>query len=415
MSEPGALLAALAAPFLELRPLDLVDILLVALLLYGMAAWLRRSRGSTAAAGLFSLLLVYAVARALGLQLVSRLFEAFFAVFALVFVAVFQDDLRRLFERLGGWGRRRRGERVTAGVSAALTTCLTTFARNRVGALIVIPGRQPLAAHVRGGIDLGGRVSVPLLESLFDPHSPGHDGAVVIEGERVTRFAVHLPLSENFAALGGAGTRHSAALGLSERCDALCLVVSEERGTISAARDGELRRLGDPAELAALLAAVEEEKEPAARAGLWQRVGAGLRSIRPRDALLATLAALAVWVALVPGVRPAELTLTVPVKLVGLAAKFRLERMEPTHVAVTLTAPARSFYFFNEAGVEVVLDATLADLGRRTFTLDEDQVRRPAGIEVAALDPGRVKLSLVVEDKGTVGAAPGATPAAKPR
>lgn len=395
MIEPTAFLAALAGPLFEIRPLDALDIALVAALLYGATSWLRRSRGSTAAIGLFSLVLLYAVARAVGLLLVSRIFEMFFAFFALVLVVVFQDDLRQLFERVARWGLARRDRsRVRSVVSDTLTACMTSFARERVGALVVLPGRDAVGPHVRGGIDLGGKVSVPLLESLFDPHSPGHDGAVLIEGDRVTRFAVHLPLSENFGALGGAGTRHSAALGLSERCDAVCLVASEERGQISIARNGELRRLRDPAELAPLLAELDDSGEEPERPGVRARIRNVVAAVRWRDALLSAGLALVVWLALVPGVRPTELTMTVPVTLTGLAPKFAVESIDPPQLTVTLGAPARSFYFFNEASVQAVVDATLADLGRRTFSIDDEQIRRPAGIEVVRVEPDRVKLSL---------------------
>src|SRR6185437_5267675 len=97
----------------------------------------------------------------------------------------------------------------------------------------------------RGGIELDGKLSAPVLTSIFDPHSPGHDGAVVLEGDRIRRFATHLPLSANFQQLGRTGTRHSAALGLSEVTDALSIVVSEEQGTIAVARNGRLTRIAD--------------------------------------------------------------------------------------------------------------------------------------------------------------------------
>jgi len=398
VNDPAALLSALAGPFFELRPLDVVDILLVAALLYGATAWLRRSRGSTAAIGLFSLLLVYAAARAIGLQLISSIFEGFLAFFALVFVVVFQDDLRRFFERVGLWGMGRRGRaRVSAAVSDTLTTVLMNFARERVGALIVLPGEQSVAPYVRGGIELNGRLSVPLLESIFDASSPGHDGALIVERDRVTRFAVHLPLSENFEALAGAGTRHSAALGLSERCDAICVVASEERGQISVARHGELRRLQDPAELASILAEVDAAQEVPGKLGFGARLREAIRSLRWRDLAVSTAVTLLVWLALVPGVRPTELTVAVPVTLSSLAPKFTLESIDPEVVRVTLTAPARSFYFLNEGTVAVVVDATLADLGRRTFNLGPEHVRRPSGIEIARIEPDRIKLSLLTE------------------
>jgi DNA integrity scanning protein DisA with diadenylate cyclase activity len=116
-----------------------------------------------------------------------------------------------------------------------------------MGALIVIPGRESIERHTEGGIEIDARLSEPLLLSLFDPNSPGHDGAVVIQGSRISAFAVHLPLSTVPA---GRGTRHAAALGLAERCDALCVVVSEERGTISLAREGAIRPIANEAQLA---------------------------------------------------------------------------------------------------------------------------------------------------------------------
>src|SRR5262249_56151173 len=115
-----------------------------------------------------------------------------------------------------------------------------------LGALFVLPRPEPIEGHVGGAIPLGGRISEPLLLSIFDASSPGHDGAVILRGSQLERFAVHLPLSVNRAALGAGGTRHAAALGLSERCDATCIVVSEERGTVSVARDGAIRLLARP-------------------------------------------------------------------------------------------------------------------------------------------------------------------------
>ena len=109
-----------------------------------------------------------------------------------------------------------------------------------------------------GGIELEGKISEPLLKSLFDPHSPGHDGAVIVGNERISRFAAHLPLSKDFKQLAHVGTRHSAALGLAELSDALCIAVSEERGTISVARDGRLRQVNNLQELGSLLQFLHE-------------------------------------------------------------------------------------------------------------------------------------------------------------
>jgi len=154
---------------------------------------------------------------------------------------IFRDEIRRLFERLARFKPANRfGEKIgNAALSPAVETLARTFAdlsKERIGALVVIPCKESLLSHLKGGVSLNGELSEPLLKSLFDPHSLGHDGAVVIEGRQVTRFACHLPLSSDFEKLGNKGTRHSAALGLCERTDALCIVVSEKNGLITIAR-----------------------------------------------------------------------------------------------------------------------------------------------------------------------------------
>jgi len=221
--------------------LDLVDIATVGVLLFLAIRFVRRTRGRRALTGLTLLGGVYLLARALDLQLTASLFQGFFAVLVLVFVVVFQEDLRRLFEQLGSLRRRGSRDRRGVDVSDVIVRAVARLAATRTGALIVLPQREPIESHVEGGIPIDGRLSEPLLLSIFDASSPGHDGAVVLRGAWIERFAVHLPLSVNRAALGPGGTRHAAALGISERCDAICVVVSEERGTVSVARDGALR------------------------------------------------------------------------------------------------------------------------------------------------------------------------------
>jgi diadenylate cyclase len=248
-------------------PGDALDVAVVALLLYAGMGWLRRAHAALAAIGLALLGGVYLAARALGLELTTWVFQGFFAVLALALVVIFQDELRRGFEELATFTLAGRAERrPRLDTPELIASALADLAGARIGALVVVAGTDPLERHLQGGHELGGRLSTALLASLFDPHSPGHDGAVVVEDRDVTRFGAHLPLARGASALRGLGTRHSAALGLSERTDALCLVVSEERGSVSVARDGELRPIGSEDELAKLVAAFYRERRVLGRA-----------------------------------------------------------------------------------------------------------------------------------------------------
>ncbi len=364
---------------------DLVDIALVAAFLWLAIRYFRRTRARAALAGLGLLAVVYFVARGLELRLTEALLQAFFAVVVLVLVVVFQEDLRRLFEQLGTL---RRGRARVSEELANLDVLVRTaahLASARVGALFVLPGQEPLDRHIDGGVALGGRVSEPLLLSLFDASSPGHDGAVILRGSRVERFAVHLPLSSNHAALGPGGTRHAAALGLAERCDAICIVVSEERGTVSVAHEGAVRTLRRPEDLAdALRSAIGGE----AQARPWWKGQVGL------DAALAAAGALALWFVFVPGSDVGEATVTASVRVTNLPGDLDLEAVEPDSVDVTLRGVRRDLLLAEPDRVSVGVDAYLARLGRRTFTISDQDVRRPGGLAVVDVQPEKVRLSV---------------------
>lgn len=232
------------------RIADLLDIGIISFCIYSAIAWFRHTTSRSVVIGVLLLTGVFLLARTFDLYLTVLLFQAFFAVFLVALVVVFQEEIRRAFERIALWGTFRDRRRFAAlpGIDALLEG-ISTMATGRTGVLIVIRGREPLDRHVEGGIPLYGRVSKPLLYSIFDPHSPGHDGAVLIEGDRLTKFGAHLPLSKNLDQIGALGTRHAAALGMSECSDAFVIAVSEERGTIHVAQDGRIALIRSVAEM----------------------------------------------------------------------------------------------------------------------------------------------------------------------
>ncbi len=370
---------------------DLADIVLVAGLLWGALVWLRRSRALFAFLGLAILGAVYLAARQLGLELTAWIFQGFSAVLLVLIVVVFQEEFRRVLERIGAWGVRRRRSAPSADVAGILQGVASRLAQDRIGALFVLPGEEPLERHLEGGVPLDGRVSEPLLLSLFDVHSPGHDGAVVLSGGRAVRFGVHLPLSVDHEQLGARGTRHAAALGLAERSDALAVVVSEERGAVSVARGGVLRTLESPNELGRILRefAAERDGPGAVSRGLGRR----LAETWPYP-LLALLLATGLWLLLVPGSTVVTGERQARVVVENLPAEYELESVDPPSVRVMLEGSRRQIYFGPSDLVVVRVDALLAQLGRRTFQVGPDEVEHPPYLEVLDVSPRQVRISL---------------------
>lgn len=367
---------------------DLVDVAVVGLLLWGAIAWARRVHAILALVGLSFLGLFYLAALQLELQLTAWFFQGFFAVLVIFLVVIFQDDLRRLFERIAVLGLRRRSAELDPTRTAILIRALQELARRRWGALVVLPGRDPIERHVQGGVELDAEPSEELLLSLFDANSPGHDGAVLWRDDRVVRFAAHLPLSENREELGPGGTRHAAALGLAERCDALCLVVSEERGTIGIASAGKLRILSDPGQLREAIA----EHVPGQPIGT--RLNARLLLRRVLEAGLAFALASAAWLVLVPGSAREQATMRIPVAVDNLPVEFELVALDPDSVTIEVAGARRELLLAADAHFSLVIDADLARLGRRTFSVQREQVQHGTELKILKLSPQKVRLSL---------------------
>jgi len=379
-------------PILPITFGEIVDIMLVATIIYTAIVWLRRTRAAFVVRGMLILGAAYLVVRFLDLQMTAWIFQAFFAVFVVMIVVIFQEELRQMFERVAVWRFARQA--TTAAGSATtdiLVRTLSDLARERIGALVVLVGKDPIERHITGGIALDGRLSVPLLRSIFDPHSPGHDGAVLIEHDRVTRFAGHLPLSKDLGQTTNVGTRHCAALGLAELCDALCLVVSEERGTISIAHTGRLTKLDGAPELAVAIENFHGQKAPAV-----ERNHFGLQLVR-RDWVakaVSVCSALALWYLFVPGSKIVEVSYQVPVLVEHLPANLQVEAIDPPMINATFSAPRRSFYLFDRKKIRVNVDVAMAELGRRTFSLSENDFRFPKDLTLQEFTPRTLKISV---------------------
>ena len=238
----------MTAIFGALRWRDVLDILLVAALIYRVLILFRGTRAVQIAVGLGVLAVTTMAARGLELTSVGWLLDHFWSFWVVVLIVVFQPELRRALAWVGQGPVLKRLLRDTAErarVVDEVVRAVETLAARRIGALIVLERSTGLRQYAELGVALDALVSADLLTSVFLPYSPLHDGAVFIQGGRVVAAGCFLPLSRNTQLGRTLGTRHRAALGISEETDAVAVTVSEETGVVSVAVDGRLDPVTD--------------------------------------------------------------------------------------------------------------------------------------------------------------------------
>lgn len=241
---------------------DVFDILIITALIYIFLILFIKTKSLPILFGIITLAILYGVSFFLDLPLTKIVLNSFFGMFLVVLAVIFQRELRRFFEFIGILGMNKKIFVSTDDTIKIIIKAVLRFAEEKTGAIIVFPGRELIDRHIEGGVLLNGKISKFLLLSIFDKNSPGHDGALIVDGDKVKKFAVHLPLAENIQLDKKYGTRHRAAVGLSQRTDSLILVVSEERGDISIANHGELKAISSTEELEKIFANFFVEKSP---------------------------------------------------------------------------------------------------------------------------------------------------------
>jgi len=255
----------------SLRLQDAIDIAIVAFLLYRLILLIRDTRAILLVQGIFVIIIIYLLSSIFQLRAINWLINRLIPAGVLAIPIIFQEDLRRGLEVLGrGIASAGIAGRNTAiqkeSSQEELVRAVDHFALHRIGALIVLERQTGLQDIIDTGILLQSMISYQLLINIFIPNTPLHDGALVIRDEHLEAAACILPLSSNSEISQDLGTRHRAAIGLTEKSDALVIVVSEETGTISLAQDGKLTRYLDGAMLSTML---QDHFELKGRRSIW--------------------------------------------------------------------------------------------------------------------------------------------------
>jgi len=237
--------------FIEIRVLDVIDVLLVAYLMYQVYMLIRGTVAMNIFIGILSFYLLWIIVRALDMQLLGSILGQIIGVGVIAMIIVFQQEIRRFLIYIGNqyFSRNRLTLEKVIPINItphpkvkikSIIKAVINMAKSKTGALVVIARKSELTVYAETGDSLTAETSSRLIESIFNKESPLHDGALIINGDRIVAARCVLPISENLNLPPNYGMRHRAALGLSENTDALTIIVSEQTGKVSIAESGKL-------------------------------------------------------------------------------------------------------------------------------------------------------------------------------
>ena len=282
MSQLNNFIATYIARMPSIRWVDIVEILLIAFLMYHILVWVKNTRAWSLLKGIIVIAVFILIAAYFQMNTILWFVLNAFGVAVTAVVVILQPELRKALEELGQkniissiipfeTNRTSEEGRFSDKTINEITKACVEMGKVKTGALIVIEQNQSLSEYERTGIDVDGIVTSQLLINIFEKNTPLHDGAVIVRGNRITSATCYLPLSDNMALSKDLGTRHRAGVGISEATDSMTVIVSEETGKISVAYKGELERSLDGDRLKERLKSIQNkpEEEPKKRI-LWK-------------------------------------------------------------------------------------------------------------------------------------------------
>lgn len=265
--------------FPQVHVSDVLEIIIISFLLYQVIGWFKKSRAWTLFKGIAVLALCWLFAAVFELNTILWIFRNTISVGIIAIIIIFQPELRKALEQLGkrnliaslfDSGNSEKRERFSAKTTNELVKATFEMAKNKTGALIVIEQNVALGDYERTGIPLDAMVTSQLIVNIFEHNTPLHDGAVIMRNNRIVAATCYLPLSENMEINKELGTRHRAAVGISEVSDSMTIIVSEETGDVSVAVGGELFRGLDVDNLKKKLSYIQNKSLDVKRFRLWK-------------------------------------------------------------------------------------------------------------------------------------------------
>jgi len=367
-----------------------LDVFLMASLIFLIYRTFRRLGTWRILLGILIAVMIFVIASLLELEGISWIYSNLSQVAVLGIVVIFQPEIRKVFERAVSLRRSETGNTESA-LSMLISEAVFGLAQQRRGGILVFPGKEHVTQWLKGGFSLDSEPSIPLIMSIFDPNSPGHDGALIVENGRFARFGVRLPNSKTDTLSREFGTRHHAAMGLSEVTDAFVVAVSEERGAVTTFLRGKINRACDKNDLCSR---IESH---------WGKTSSYLPKTSlqqfkwkiPSEVSLSILLAFIFWVALATShARISERSFVIPIEYTTVPQNLVLVGNKPVEIKLRLAGPNSDLDVLGASRLSVKIDLSKAMSGKQTLAVNEENIRLPKRVRIMEMEPSSLSIAL---------------------
>ncbi|MEJ2586490.1 MAG: diadenylate cyclase [Deltaproteobacteria bacterium] len=377
---------------------DGLDILFLTVVAYYLFLWFQGTKAFKAIIGLLVLGAIFTVAKTWGLFLTTWVFQFMWQILIILIVVLFQSEIRQVLEKvnpLQRLGLRRLA--APGGWVSGFANGIFALAKEKTGALVVIRRGDKVDEHITEGQRLEADPTPETLKSIFQKQSPFHDGAVLLKDGQIVEVSCYLPLSPDEGLPKEWGTRHRAALGLSERCDAWVVIVSEERGEVSLARGGEIHRVETADDL---FARVREAMAPAGpvHEGWTEKIRFHLTH-RWRTKLITFCVVCLLWLILA-GQQNFQVSFKIPIEIKHLPRQMEIVEPLDPEVKITVRGLRKDASTLHRENIFAEINASFAHPGEMMFPITRNMIRLPDGrVQLMDIEPPQITLTFKEKEK----------------
>ena len=371
---------------------DLIDILFLSLVTYQLYVWFKETRALRVIIGLVALGGIYSVAKSWDLLLTTWVFQILWQVLIILLLILFQSEIRQVLEKVSPLRYLRSRRRATKkSFVNDLSHVAFDLAAEKTGALIVLTRDDNPSEFCHGGQSIMALPDPALIKSIFNRNSPAHDGAVVISRDRINQMGCILPLSEKEDLPEQFGTRHRAALGLSEVSDAVCIVVSEERSEVSTVVGGQISSWQDPDELAEKL--TEWIGGPEIRVPALNQFFKDTLLQNWKTKLGALVLVTIAWFILAVQ-QEVKINIAAPVRYSNLPGELTVDRDSTSNISLTLSGRSHRIDELKNHDIHVTVDLNKLAVGEHSIKISRKNLDLPSGIKVDRINPEDIAVIL---------------------